>query len=260
MHTDDYQYRLNQHHRDEVMRAARRQHLAQLALARRPKTKRAYAAALLALWHSLFRSSRPSTTTSMSATSKWIVGLLVLVLLLTVFSARAQDMRDPGITEPYHPSFVHYRVGIYFALRGNHERALNEFTRTIDGLPSFGSAYAARGDVYLSLGEYDLAIADYTNAITIYPDFVSALYTRGRAYHGIGELHLAHADYANAMEQLPEYAMPYWGLGDLYFEREQYDEALENYQMYLALVIDEPDVEVVARIEELEIIAAAETL
>lgn len=55
MHTDDYHYRLNQFQRDEVLRAARRQHLIRLALERRPKTKRAYTAALLALWQSLFR-------------------------------------------------------------------------------------------------------------------------------------------------------------------------------------------------------------
>lgn len=197
----------------------------------------------------------------MNATLQRIVGLLVLLLMFALPSAiNAQDMHDPGISEPYHPSFVHYRVGIYFAQRGNYERALDEFTEAIDNLPQFGSAYAARGDVYLSLGDYELAIADYTDAIDIYPNFVSALYTRGRAYHTIGELDLASADYANAIEQLPEYAMPYWGLGDLYFGQEQYPDALENYQMYLALVVDTPDADVVAWVAELEIVAVADAL
>ena len=195
----------------------------------------------------------------MKATLQRIVGLIVLLFIIGLpIASSAQDMHDPGISEPYHPSFVHYRVGIYFALRGNYERALEEFTESIEGLPTFGNAYAARGDVYLTLGDYELAIADYTNAIDIYPNFVSALYTRGQAYHAIGELDLAIADYANALEQLPEYAMPYWGLGDLYFEQEQYDEALETYQVYLALVEDAPDAEVVARVEELEIVAVAD--
>lgn len=55
MHTDDYHYRLNQFQRDAVMRAANRRRLIQKALERRPKTKRDYAAALMTLWHSLFR-------------------------------------------------------------------------------------------------------------------------------------------------------------------------------------------------------------
>ena len=197
----------------------------------------------------------------MNATLQRIVALLGLLLMFVMPSTiTAQDMRDSGISEPYHPSFVHYRVGIYFALHGNYERALDKFTEAIDGLPQFGSAYAARGDVYLTLGDYELAIADYTSAITIYPDFVSVLYTRGRAYHAIGAPDLASADYANAIEQLPEYAMPYWGLGDLYFEQEQYDESLETYQAYLTRVVDIPDADVVARVEELEIVAAADAL
>jgi len=251
MRTDDYQYRLNQLHREEVMRAARRQHLAQQALERRPKTKRAYDAALMLLWHSLFRSSHLIL---------WIVVLFVLLLLLNTFGVGAQAMRDPGITEPYHPSFVYYRVGIYFAQRGNYERTLHEFTRAIDGLPRFGSAYAARGDVYFSLGDYEQAIADYSSVIDIYPNFVSALYTRGRAYHAIGGIALATADYADAIEQLPEYAMPYWGLGDLHFEQAQYDVALENYHLYVSLVEDDPDEQVLARIEQLETLAVAEAL
>jgi tetratricopeptide (TPR) repeat protein len=195
----------------------------------------------------------------MNATLQRIISFIVLLVALPT-AIYAQDMRDPGISEPYHPSFVHYRVGIYFALRGNHERALEEFTQAIDGLPQFGNAYAARGDVYLSLEEYELAIADYTTAIAIYPDFVSALYTRGRAYHALGEIELAAADYENAIEQLPEYAPPYWGLGDLYYEQEQHADALDNYRMYLALVVDDPDAQVVARVEELEILAVVETL
>lgn len=55
MHTDDYHYRLNQLHRDSVVRAVRRQQLIRLALERRPKSKRAYVLALMTLWHSLFR-------------------------------------------------------------------------------------------------------------------------------------------------------------------------------------------------------------
>jgi hypothetical protein len=55
MHTDDYHYRLNQLQRERVMRAANRRRLVHQAMERRPKTQRAYAAALMTLWHSLFR-------------------------------------------------------------------------------------------------------------------------------------------------------------------------------------------------------------
>ena len=55
MNIDTYHYRVNQLHREDVLRAARHQQLLHLATARRPKTAQAYRAALLALWASLFR-------------------------------------------------------------------------------------------------------------------------------------------------------------------------------------------------------------
>ena len=55
MYTDDYHYRLNQLQRERVMRAANRHRLIQQAMERRPKAKHTYVAALMTLWHSLFR-------------------------------------------------------------------------------------------------------------------------------------------------------------------------------------------------------------
>lgn len=48
------QYRLDQLHREDVMRQARRQQLIQKALDNRPKTRRAYVT-LMTLLQSLFR-------------------------------------------------------------------------------------------------------------------------------------------------------------------------------------------------------------
>lgn len=55
MNIDTYHYHVNRTHRDDVMRQAHRHRLIRTAAARSPKTARAYAAALLALWQSLFR-------------------------------------------------------------------------------------------------------------------------------------------------------------------------------------------------------------
>jgi hypothetical protein len=53
MHRDDYHDPLCPLQRDAVIRIARRQQLARLALERRPMTKHAYVAALMSLWESL---------------------------------------------------------------------------------------------------------------------------------------------------------------------------------------------------------------
>jgi hypothetical protein len=55
MDIDTYHYHLNRTHRDDVIRRANRYRLIRTATSRSPKTRRAYLAALLALWQSLFR-------------------------------------------------------------------------------------------------------------------------------------------------------------------------------------------------------------
>ena len=182
--------------------------------------------------------------------------LFAIVVGLAVNSVvvQAQDRADPGSNEPYSPALVHYRLGIYYQIKGDHPRAISEFNLTIDGLPLLGYAYAARGDSYAALGEYETAIADYTQAIQIFPDYVSALYTRGRAYATLGETTLAVADYTNAIGQMPEYPNPYWGLGDLFFDAGDYAQALDNYQHYLARET-EPDALVMTRVETLQVAA-----
>lgn len=51
----NHQYRLDQLHRDDVLRAARRQQLLHKAVSQRPQSKRAYRAAIVTLLTSLFR-------------------------------------------------------------------------------------------------------------------------------------------------------------------------------------------------------------
>ncbi len=191
----------------------------------------------------------------MNTVAKSVVLLLVLFgLSVNAMPSLAQgDLIDPGKTEPVQPGTVHYYRGVFYQLRGEHQRAIAEFTLTINALPENGYAWAARGDSYASLGDFGSAVEDFTEAIRIYPDYVSALYTRGRAYASLSEIDLALADYISAVRQMPAYPNAYWGLGDLYFDARQYARALDNYQMYLALVGDSPDQQVFQRAQTLSL-------
>jgi tetratricopeptide (TPR) repeat protein len=187
--------------------------------------------------------------------------LIVVFLLISVSALQAQDLVDEG-NSLTHPAELAFGLGYYFQDRGDHERAIEEFTNAIELLPTWGNPYAARGDSYAAMGEWDRAIADYDTAIEIYPDFVSVLYMRGRAYHTIEELELAEADYLNAIGQYPEYALPYWGLADLQYEQGEMGAALESYGLYLDWIEEFPnesiaDVNVLARVSDLQVMAAA---
>lgn len=194
----------------------------------------------------------------LKTTAKFLLGLAVLVGLAfgSVSAGFAQDLADAGGSEPYHPGMVHYRLGIYFQLKGDHLRAIDEFSQTIDTMPTMGYAYAARGDSYAALGAYESAIVDYSASIGMFPDLVSALYTRGRAYAALGETALAIADYDNAIRQMPAYANPYWGLGDVLFDMGEYPDALDQYQAYV-LAETSPAPVVQARLAFLETMVAA---
>jgi tetratricopeptide (TPR) repeat protein len=182
--------------------------------------------------------------------------LLIAVLTLNISLSRAQDRIDADDHEPSHPGLVHYRLGNYYQLKGNHVRAIAEFSLTIEGLPSMGYAYSARARSYAAMGDYEHAVADYSQAIDLYPDYVSALYGRGRAYAALSEPALAFADYRNAMAQMPDYPLPYWGLGDLYFDAGEYVKAAENYQFYLSNT-SHPAAEVLVRLEVLQPLGSA---
>lgn len=182
--------------------------------------------------------------------------LMVLMMMTAAFAVSMptyaqSDVVDPGEVKRDGQVLAHYHVGVFYQARGDHERAIAEFTFAIDALPEPAYVYAARGDSYAAIGSYDDAIRDYSAAIDIYPDFVSVLYMRGRAYAALGSTVLATADYINAIEQMPEYANPYWGLGDLYYEAGNYADALESYQRHIVLEAN-PDVQVMARIEQLQ--------
>lgn len=194
-------------------------------------------------------------------TKEVITLVLLFIVLLGVGAApllaQTIDIADPGSSEPYHPALVQYRVGNYFQLQGDHERAIEEFTAVIAAFPNWDGGYSARGDSYAALGQYELAIADYDEALDLTPGFVSVLYMRGRAFAAIGEIELADADYANAIQQVPDYALPYWGMGDLAYERGDLTAALSCYQEYMAITLTTPDAEVIARVGILEANASA---
>jgi tetratricopeptide (TPR) repeat protein len=130
----------------------------------------------------------------------------------------------------------------------------------IAAFPELDSGYSARGDSYAALGGYELAIADYSTALELTPTFVSVVYMRGRAHAALEQWSMAASDYENAIEQMPEYELPYWGLGDLYYTLGDPQRALAHYQQYLALATEPPSAELLARVDQLIIVAAEDTV
>ena len=244
LNSDNYNYRVNQTRRDDALRAAENQRLAQVA------TEQPVRRSLFAGLRQLFRrstSAQPSNSAQRRSLRRvfqqiFAATLVIAVVLTSAAPSFAQAQpgahSDPGPSEVYHPALVSYRVGYYYQFKGDQLKAIAKFSEAIDLLPNYAYAYAARGDSYALVGEYQAAIDDYTVAIGIYPDYVSALKTRGVAYAAIGEYELALADFDNAITQMPTYADAYRAAGDMYMLRGDTDKANKYYGSYAQYTVD----------------------
>ncbi len=253
LNSDNYNYRVNQTHRDDALRAAENQRLAQIAT--EPTAHRSLFAGLRQ-WFQRLTSAQPSSSSQRRSQRRslrrvfqqiFAATLVTAVVLTSAAPSFAQSqaesgaLSDPGPAEVYSPALVSYRVGYYYQFKGDQQQAIAKFTEAIEVLPNYAYAYAARGDSYALIGEYQAAIDDYTVAISIYPDYVSALKTRGVAYAAIGAYELALADFDNAITQMPTYADAYRAAGDVYTLRGDTDEAIKYYRSYAQYTTDTLD-------------------
>jgi tetratricopeptide (TPR) repeat protein len=78
--------------------------------------------------------------------------------------------------------------GVAYKLKGQYDRALQDYEQAIRLNPSNANAYNNRGIIYRIKGEYGRAIADYDEAIWLKNgDFPAAYYNRALAYADKGE-------------------------------------------------------------------------
>lgn len=104
-----------------------------------------------------------------------------------------------------------------------------------------GDSDLAYAIFYLQLGEYELVIDVLDEYLEDHPSNPSAYAVRGTAHYYLTEYEDAILDSEAAISLAPDYSMPYWTLGDVYFDMEEYDLALEHYLVYIDLSDNNPD-------------------
>ena len=73
----------------------------------------------------------------------------------------------------------------------------------------YGNAYFNRGSAFATKGDHNRAIADFTKAIEITPQNADLFYSRGLVHRAKGEISEAIADYTRAIELNPRHAAAY---------------------------------------------------
>lgn len=158
----------------------------------------------------------------------------------------------------------HFNMGSAFNDRGEYEKAIEEFKKSIELNPSdyesyisLGATYYRQGtmekakemflkaidmfygsyrahnnlaNVYTVQGEIDLALKEYEEAIKIKPDFAEAYYNRGNAYKETGEMEKAIANFREAIEFEPDFAMSHYNLGNCYLITGETAEAQASFE------------------------------
>src|SRR5262249_39814411 len=94
--------------------------------------------------------------------------------------------------------------------KGQHTRAIADFTQALALDPKNAEAYYNRGVAYDGAEDQrDLDIADYTHALERYPKDAMAYLMRGNASDTEGQHNLSRADYTQALELDPERVMKF---------------------------------------------------
>jgi len=93
--------------------------------------------------------------------------------------------------------------GAAYAAEEDWDRALSDYSTSIDLDPTVASTFYNRGLAYLHMADYERAIADFDQALERDPALAQALSDRGSAYRNKGEYDRAIADYDQAIRVDP---------------------------------------------------------
>lgn len=124
---------------------------------------------------------------------------------------------------------IYLKMGCNFLHTGEHELAINAFTKAIELDPVNALAYDYRGIAHGKNYEWNESIADCSRAINIEPEYEGGYNNRGLAFYKTGRLDEAMEDYCQAIELAPHVAIFYNNRGLVHFHKGHYREAISDY-------------------------------
>ena len=96
---------------------------------------------------------------------------------------------------------VSFFKGATYALKGQWDEAIGEYTKAMEIEPTYAMPYISRGNAYVYKDQYDQAIIDFNKAIEVNPKFVKAYTDRGLVHmEQLGNKQKACSDWKRACE------------------------------------------------------------
>lgn len=127
------------------------------------------------------------------------------------------------------------RGNIYGKEKGDLDRAMADFNRSIKYDPAYENAYVNRGIVYCLRGQFDLAIPDFNKALELKPDYFDARFNRGIAYTQTNEFEKAIADFDYLESTNKDDARIFRTRGRAFSLSRRYNEAIQNFNRAIEL-------------------------
>ena len=118
---------------------------------------------------------------------------------------------------------------VYFK-NGSNNLALRELNTILKTEGKAWDVYLDLGNVYLVKGELERALFFYDKAIQFNPRCSQAYYNKGLIMAQRADDEQARLFFLKALEINPDYCPPYSALGDLFFRRGLYGDALKMYE------------------------------
>ncbi len=125
--------------------------------------------------------------------------------------------------------------GVSYAVIGQYEKAVQDFSRAIELKPDYANAWFNRAEIRYELGQFKEAANDYSQAIRLKPNDDGAYTSRGHAYFQLGQFSQALADYNQAVRLASDSAEAYVNRGDAYRSLSQWPQAAEDYRRAIRL-------------------------
>lgn len=124
--------------------------------------------------------------------------------------------------------WAYYNMGLLLEKK-DPEKAIGYYKQVIEKFPDYTEAYNGWGSILLNQGKDEEAQALYEKCLEINPEFKWALYNLGVLYEK-KDPRKAIEYYKRTIEKDPNYAIAYYGLGNVLEGLKEEDEALANFK------------------------------
>ena len=131
---------------------------------------------------------------------------------------------DPGYENAY------ANRGIVYCMQGNLETGVEDFTKAIELKPGYYDALVNRGIAYLSMKEYDKSIADFNTLIPSKPKDPLLLSHRGWALLLAGKSEEALSDFNRSIQMDSGSALAFLRRSNAYYNLKRFKEAFIDIQ------------------------------